>query len=384
MKFKLAQNQLAVLQEKSKLYSYLSAEFTKTYFALGDGYLTIFFHGARGALKTKIATPEVKTEETQYFQIDYNKWLNALSKLSFADEIELSLTAKFLKIGIEGSSDSIVLGIISYEPDSSEASNISSFIETKTPVTKATMSLTREVADALQVTNTMFTSAGKNNAVAIRENSIVYSDRSIVLQVRVADQSAFLQDRACVNLHKFVAGFMLQAMRFNADFSFDQDYELISWKDSDTQVLIVSERCEIALPSDEEILMIQPNETSKKGVFSIPQHALYNSLEFFNGFYEASVWKPITFLIENGSAKLYYKHPTTEISKVLDAKVEIAQDGEFPIVSEMLSKLLQKAMDSASGEEAETLVTFTYDAEAPGVHCAIGSAYDVVFAKLVQ
>lgn len=384
MKFKLAQNQLAVLQEKSKLYSYLGSEFTKTYFSLGAGNLTIFFHGARGALKTKIAAPELTEEKLQYFQIDYSKWLNALSKMSFADEISFNLTGKSLKISTEGSSDSIVLGIITYGEDSSEAANISSFIETRKPETSAELILSKELSDAIQVTNTMFSSAGKNNAVALKADKLMYSDRSIVLQVNLSDQSSFLKDRACVNLHKFVTGFMLHAARFNNTFAFDDSYELIYWEDRDSQVLIASERCEIALPSEEEIAMIKPAEDSDKGVFSIAQRDMYTSLEFFNGFYEASVWKPITFLIEKGAVKLYYKHPTTEISKTLDtASVEVMQDGEFPIVSEMLEKLLQKAIDSA-GDDDNTTITFTYDADSPGVHCVIGNAYDVVFAKLVQ
>lgn len=383
MKFKLAQNQLAVLQEKSKLYSYLGSEFTKSYFSLGDGYLTIFFHGARGALKTRIATPDAVSEEVQYFQVDYTKWLNAISKLSFADEIVMNLTAKNLKISTEGSPDSISLGIISYEPGSSEASNISGFIEAKKPAEDIKLELTKELSDAIQVTNAMFSAAGKNNAVALKQDAMVYADRSIVLQVRLADQSAFLRDRAIVNIHKFVAGFMLQAARFNNVFTFDDGYELVYWQDRDTQVLIASERCEIALPTDEEIEMIKPAEDA--GSFTIDHRGLYNCLEFFNGFYEASVWKPITFLIEKGVAKLYYKHPTTEISKVLDGCQldSTGYAGEFQIVSEVLEKLLQKSIDNAT-EGDNTSVTFTYDVAAPGVHCMIGNAYDVVFAKLVQ
>lgn len=383
MKFKLAQNQLAVLQEKSKLYAYLGAEFTKTYFSLGQGYLTIFFHGARGALKTRIATPEISSDDMQYFQIDYNKWLNALSKLSFADEITFNLTAKSLKIGTEGSSDSISLGIISYDASSSEAANISSFIECRKPSENTrNLELSKELMDAIQVTNSMFSSAGKNNAVALKTDALVYSDRSIVLHVRLADQSAFLGDRAIVNLHKFVTGFMLQAFKFNNSFVFDSSYELVYWHDSDTSVIIASERCEIAIPSDEELRMIMPAADSEKGIFSIGHRELYTSLEFFSGFYEASVWKPITFLLEKNEAKLYYKHPTTEISKTLEGvEIKYPLDGEFLIVSEMLSRLLQKSIDSSADENVS--VEFTYDAQAPGVHCVIGNAYDVVFAKLV-
>lgn len=387
MKFTLAQNQLAIMQEKSRLYSYLSAEFTKTYFSIGDGHLTIFFHGARGALKTQIPVPLSAEESTKYFQVDYGKWLNAVSKLSFADEIVFNLTAKYLKISTEGSTDSISLGIVSYEEDSSEAFNIRGFIESKKPVVNSSsLTMDKELADALLVTNSIFSSAAQNNAVALKKDSVMYADRSIILKVLVGARDEFLKDRDSVGIHKFVSGFLLQAMRFNTNFIFDEHYEIVYWEDENTKVVVASERCVIALPSDEELAMFIPQEDAAQGKFSIGQNSLYESLEFFNGFYEASVWKPITFLCKDNKAKLYYKHPTTEVSKNLDtAEFSQNMNAEFPIVSELLSKLLQKAIDSSDSEDVDSQkVTITYDEEAAGVHCVIGNSYDVVFAKLVQ
>lgn len=388
MKFTLAQNQLAIMQEKNKLYSYLSAEFTKTYFAVGEGYLTIFFHGARGALKTRISIPATANSSgVNYFQVDYGKWLNAISKLSFADEIVFNLTAKYLKIGTEGSSDSISLGIISYEEDSSEAINISSFIEHRKPlVDTASLVVDKDLADALQVTTSIFSSAAQNNAVALKKESVMYADRSIILKVLTGSRGNFLKNRDSVGIHKFVGGFILQAMRFNTEFLFDENYETVYWEDSNSCAIIASERCVIELPTDEELSAFIPQEDSEKGRLTVGQNSLYASLEFFNGFYEASVWKPITFLCKKDTVKLYYKHPTTEVSKSLDtASVVQSMDAEFPIMSELLSKLLQKAIDSVDSSDVDTeQVTITYDEAAPGIHCVIGNSYDVVFAKLVQ
>jgi hypothetical protein len=222
--------------------------------------------------------------------------------------------------------------------------------------------------------------------VALKKDSVMYADRSIILKVLVGARDEFLKDRDSVGIHKFVSGFLLQAMRFNTNFIFDEHYETVYWEDENTKVVVASERCVIALPTDEELAMFVPQEDSERGRFSIGQNSLYESLEFFNGFYEASVWKPITFLCKDNKVKLYYKHPTTEVSKNLDtAEFSQNMNAEFQIVSELLTKLLQKAIDNSDSEDVDSQkVTITYDEEAAGVHCVIGNSYDVVFAKLVQ
>jgi len=374
MKFTLAQNQLAVLQEKNKLYSYLSASFTKTYFAVGEGKFSILFRGPKGAIKTVVDI--LATDKQQVFQIDYNKWQNAVSKLSFADEIHFNLTERSLKISMEGSTDSISLGIISFEDGSSEYETVTTFCEKQmaTPLANEIV-CTKEIADALTITNAMFSASGRNNAVAIYGSSVLYADRSIVLNVRMPEIHL---SQAAVNLHKFSAGFMLQAMKFDSKFMFDKDYETLFWKDSNSMVVLASEECEIAIPSEEEVKQICPANGHH---FSISSKELFAGLDFFNGFYEASAWKPITFNLGADGVGLHYKHPTTEISKKLETKSPVA-DGSFTIVSEMLSKLLSKAIDVRADETVS--VDFTYDADSPGVACEMGDLYSIVFAKLTE
>ncbi len=373
MKFTLNQNQLASLQEKNKLFNYLSASFTKTYFAIGDNKLVVFFKGAKGALKTEIAIEA--PEAVHIFQIDYSKWTNALSKLSFSDEITCNLTEKFFRVSIAGNDDTITLGITTHAEGSSEAETVTSFIEAKKDI-KHVLNVTPELGATIALANSMFATQGSNNAIAFTaDGNIIYADRSIVFQAPI-DLGGFVESTKPVELHRFSAGFILQAMRFGTRFEFNGGNDVIYWgsDDKSTTVTLASEPCEIAIPSPADIEMIKPKNG---GSFMIDHRDLYNALDFFNGFYEASVWKPITFSL-GAESKLHYKHPTTEVFKKLD--IENASEGSFVVGSETLTKLLASSIDRMDNEEC--LVHFEYDEEAAGVHCRIGDLYNVIFAKL--
>lgn len=381
MKFTITQKELAILQEKSKLFSYLSSTMTKTYFGVGDGKFVVFFRGVKGAAKLVLSAPEA-SEPVRVFQIDYAKWLNAIAKQSFADEITIALTEKYLKVSIDGSSDMISLGITPYEESSSEAEVLQTFIESN-KLEGNELVLTEELADTISVATSMLSAAAHNNAIALNADSVMYADRSIVFQAKLQESIATLAGRGSVDLHKYTVGFLVWAMKFNNVFHFSDDFQQVYWVsdsgDSCMTVLLTSEPCEIAIPTPEELQAIQP--AGETGSMVIDHRELAYALEFFNGFYEASVWKPITFTLSaSGASKLYYKHPTTEISKELDAKVTL--DCDFALSSENMSKILNRSI--ALTENKPLDVQFTYDEDAAGVRCVIGDYFDVVFAKLIS
>lgn len=376
MDFTITQKELAMLQEKSKLFNYLSSSFTKTYFAIGDGKFTVFFRGAKGALKFSFGI--AVSADTKVFQVDYVKWLNAITKLSFADEVTLSLTEKSLKISLPSSTDMISLGIISYASDSSEAVVLKTFIE-ENAIASNKLSLQADLAEAISATSSMFSSAGHNNAIALKRKSIMYADRSIVLEASFDNAIEFIKEGEAVELHKYSAGFMLQALKFGSDFFFSDDKSTIYWQSTDgnMSVVLITEACEIAIPTSDELASIRP---TSGGSFDIDHRELYNALEFFNGFYEASVWKPITFDIGLKETRLHYKHPTTEISKELNVSANAISN--FAIGSENLSRLLSQSIDRSGASELK--VHFEYDSTSAGVRCIVGDYYDITFAKLVS
>jgi hypothetical protein len=375
MQFTLDKSQLEKLQKYHKVYSYFLPSFTKTYFSVGEGSLKIFFHGAKGALETEIECNVGGPKE--YFQTDYAKWINAISKLIMSDTLKFNLTEKFIKVSVEGSVDVINLGVVKYKEDSSEAKLIDSYLTTKTQgivEDNISMELFPELVDALSVACSLFTTVGNNNAVSLRKDSVMYADRSIILKALFSPPLNVEE----VILHKFTAGAMLMVYKHNGRFLFGKDYSTLAWDDGEgTRFLLASEPCDISLPTEDEIKGFAPEEGSQ---LVVDHKELLSGLQFFEGFYEASAWKPIVFkLTGNKEAQLYYSHPTTEIHKNLIATVDT--DGEFIIGSETLGKLVSKSVDKDS---SDIPVVFHYDQDSPGVACKIGDLYQVVFAKLVE
>lgn len=382
MEFTLTREQLDETQKYNKLYNYIQQSFTKTYFAIGAEEMSFFFYGQKGALKSTFPLTKVLIDEkdfiTRYFQIDFTKWTNALSKLTLSQEVNFRLTEKFLKVFISGSSDVINLGIVPCEKGSAEIDLIENFIsnyEEKTKDNRKTMIFTENIISAITIASSMFSTAGNNNAVALFPNYVMYADRSLVLKAHL-ESRLDLSDK--IVLHKYTAGVLPFLYISKPTVHFVDDYETLLWDDGQgTSMVLSSEPCEITLPTEEEALAILPQ--GEKGTVVVPHHELQTCLNFFNGFYEASVWKPITFRITaNKEASLYYKHPTTEITK--DLGVVGDMDGEFIIGSETLLKLVNKAVATVD----EGFVTFTYDDEAVGVGCNIADLYEATFAKLTE
>lgn len=377
MKVTLNRAQLDAIQQYSKLYSHLSSAFTKSYFALGDNKFIIFFQGVKGALKTTIAVE--CSEATQYFQSDFAKLSNALSKVGFDNEVTLSLTEKQLRVLLPSSGDTINLAILKYLPTSAEAQTIQNFVESITQRVRdenTSLLVTEELLNAFSIAAAMFSSVGRNNAVAVRRSYVMYADRSIVLKAMLAEPLDISVDT--IELHKFTLSTIIAAQKSNPFFQFSSDYSTLAWSDGNTtSFVLATEAIEIAIPSDDDIANIVPTDGA---VLVVDHRALQQGLNFFNGFYEATVWKPITFKIAaTGEALLYYKHPSTEISKSLMASG--TAPGEFIVASETIAKLVSKSVELSTDNIP---VTFIYDDDAPGVSCKIGSLYDVILAKLVE
>ena len=379
MKFYLTQKQLTILQEKSKLFSYLSTNLTRAYFGIGNNQFAIMLKGSQGLAKLYIDVdvPEAIT----VMSVEYGKWLNALSKLNFADKVLCELSTKSLKLSIAGSKDIIALSITSYGEASSEKQIFESYIENQRSSNEfISFNLNEDLSRALNITNNMFNTAGRNNAVLLTEDSVTYADRSIIVKVDLDQRLPFQK----AEMHKYTAKLLTFLERFNSEVFFSSNQGggsagLLYWEDSNCKILLLSEACDIAIPTAEELDGITPNK-KEASLICIDNKGLQEALGFFDGFYENSAWKPIT-MVSNGSvASLYYNHPTTEITKTLEGKhLEVKGSGDFIVASEALNKLINHTV-----EDGELLVSFYYDDQAPGVSCTIGDKYEIVFAKLVE
>jgi hypothetical protein len=200
----------------------------------------------------------------------------------------------------------------------------------------------------------------------------MYADRSIILEV---NHNAAADSDADIYLHKYTVGLISLISRMSNVFVFDADYNFVYWRDASCKLVIASDPREIAFPSRDDIQALTPSAST----FEVSQAKLLSGLDFFNGFYASSSWKPITLTEVEEGLLLNYAHPTAEISKVVDiTSTSETRNVSFSIMSEMLEKLLERSNELIPDE----LATFTYDENGAGVLCTVGSMYTIIFAKI--
>lgn len=374
MKVVITRAEIQQLQEKAKVHSYLQSILTKTYIKVGPSCLTLYFCGIRGGFKQWVKLGGSGQESPMTYLIDYAKWLNALNKLVFSDKIILNATSKSITLSVEGSTDSIALGVTHFAEDSTESLMVDSFIENtlETKNINIEKNIDGPMLESMQIANMMFSSVCKNNTLALNNNRVMYADRSIILEIS-HNQTNEPGDE--VYLHKYTVGLISLVSRLNSRFFFDEDFNFLYWNDETSKLVIASEPREIAFPSKEDIQALTPSANT----FEVSQAKLLSGLDFFNGFYASSSWKPITLTEVEEGLLLNYAHPTAEISKVVDiTSTSETRNVSFSIMSEMLEKLLERSNELIPDE----LATFTYDENGAGVLCTVGSMYTIIFAKI--
>ena len=387
--FNLNNSQLSILQNKAKICSFLSNNLTRSFFKVDNNSFTLFQRGSAGAFSINVPI-ECNTVDNFYYSVDYNKWTNALQKFANYSEVCITINKNMLTLYAPKTVDTINLSILTFTEDSPEAILIDSFISSrKADVINEDLELVLDegILENFNLVDSLFSSQGKVNSIGFSKNETIYSDRSVVLRassVASVEDSFFdkLGSEDYVYIHSFFLKLFNLLAKTNTSVYFSNDYETIYWEDETSKLVLTSESRDVALPTNEQWEMIKPQEGA--AVFNTNIASLNESLSFFTGFYEETAWKPVVFEIENNKVNLYYRHPTTEISKALNTDVVNATDGSFMISSETVSKILNKISSRFS---PEALVTVMYDEDSPGVYCKIDCdavQYEIVLSKLVD
>lgn len=387
--FNLNNSQLSILQNKVKICSFLSNNLTRSFFKISNDSFTLFQRGSSGAFSIHVPA-ECNISNNIYYSVDYNKWNNALQKFSNYNEICITINKNMLTLSVPKTLDAINLSVLTYEEDSPEAILIDSFISgRKSEVINDNLELLLEenILENFNLVDSLFSSQGKVNSIGFSKNETIYSDRSVVLRVSsvASVEDSFFDNLGTedyVYIHSFFLKLFNLLAKTNTRILFSNDYETIYWEDDVSQLILSSENREVALPTNEQWEMIKPHKNAPG--FSTNIASLNESLNFFTGFYEEIAWKPVVFEIESGKVNLYYRHPTTEISKALTSDTSRASDGCFMISSETVGKILNKISNRFSPDAS---VEVTYDEESPGVYCKIDCdsvQYEFVLSKLVD
>lgn len=384
----LLREQLDELQVKNKIYTYLSNLFTKAYFKVDEENFTLLLRGQTGVLQTDIACTSSE-DKVLYYSVDFIKWQTALQKFETVSSIDLTFQKNLLKISSPECADVINLGIIYFKEDSNEAIILNSFIKTKREelVSQKYLALNDNILESLLLADSLFNTqtAASINSVGLGMYDTMYADRSVVLKILLNEAlPSELFEGLVKDDHIFIHSYLIKLLsllyKFNTDTYFTSDYSTIFWEDSNTALLLVSEERKVVLPTVEEFEGIKPVDSTKG--FEVAPSLLKNGLNFFIGFYDGSVWKPLTFkAVANKEVDLYYKHPTTEITKLLNNTVSNI-DGLFTVDSETLRKLVFKICDKFPKDE--TSIKFNFDDDAPGIYMEVPGLYEVVLSKLEE
>lgn len=392
MKIFLDKSTILLLQSYSTIYKYISSTLTKSFFRITNKTFTVFFRGTLGAFKTTLdLTEPEEINDVSYYSVDYFKWQNALIKFEGYDGIHLEIKKNLLKLWVDDCSDVINLAVITYTNDSNDAKLLESFIEDQKSInftenTSKHFIFPNDVITNMQLVTSLFLNNSINtgvNSIGLSKNNLIYADRVAIVKLTHEipfDDNLFIDEY--INIHTFTANLITLLSKLNNNVLFNNDYGTIYWEDDNNKLCLASDIRRITIPDEETCNGILPNPDNQI-TFSVALPTLKEGIDFFNGFYEGTNWKPITFnVIANKEVSLYYKHPTTEVTKVLQNAISDG-DGTFMIDSELLKKIINKAKDKFI-DNPDTQAIFTFDNESAGIHCTIEDKYDIIFGKFLD
>ena len=380
MTFTLINEQVAILQAKSKIYTYLSGTLTRCTLKLAAGEFTFALRGGYGLIQTSV--PSDYVGENKYLSVDVVKWLTALQKFNAVDKINFTLTDSALKLQAKGVG-TISLGVTPLAADSQEALVLDTYISNERDkyVNANRLNLTSDVIDALNLADAFFNTqlSNKVNSIGLGKQYVIYTDRSVVLRINVQDivSPEFLQTSTeeYIYIPTSIIKIFNLLYKFREETFFNSDYKRVYWADDNTSLILALDIKKIAIPTDEEFAAIKPKDLEKG--FEASTSGLKEGLGLFNGFYDSSEWKPITIeMVESKEVSFSCKQPSAEIVKVLENTTPNIS-GVFQISSEALRKFVSRVE-----EDKIESIFFNYEEEAPGVYITAENKYEIILPIL--
>lgn len=352
----LSASSIERLNRNARLFSYIMTSFTKTYCKVQQDSLVLYFKGPKSLMSFRVQLEEACTQNA-CFSIDINKLLSAIRKLMVAGQtlrMTVSDSPATITMYSNTTNDKISFSANFFDEKSAEITSLTSFFADKEPLfstNPSTLQITSALLDFASITGAYMSTINKNNAIVIDKEKFLYADRTIVVK-RYAEafDSHVLND---VKIHKFILGFMEFVINDSPTLLISQDGNFVYWEssiDNNFKAILVIDPCVIGIPSDSDIAAISPEPSDRQTIECAPS-SLIDSIEFFSGLFEASIWKPVTFnwTNDNGAQKvqLSYKHPSTEILKDL-ADYDVvgsltATSASFTLISDSLKILLAKS-----------------------------------------
>jgi len=346
---------LEKLNKNARLFSYLSTSFTKMYADVSGDEMRLYYKGNKSLLSFKLLLEE-EIQAPLCFSIDITKFLSAIKKMSEPSaslRMMLSENPSNITIYSPNSPDKITFSVNFFDRNSSEITSLLSFFTEKESLftTGHMLEITQEILDFASITNTYMSTINKNNAIVIAPDKLMYADRTVIVKMFTPVSKTSFAD---IKLHKFILGFMEFITTESNKLVVSNDSSFVKWSseiDPDFQVIMAIDPCVIGIPDQSDIDAITPEDNYRE-ILEISPTSLMSAIEFFSGLFEASVWKPITFIWKNdvnaGTSNmiLTYSHPSTEVEKeptgyIIDGTIK-SQGATFTLISDSIKTLLGK------------------------------------------
>lgn len=390
-KFELKNYHLTQLQERKKIFSLMfnSLKVDDALFKLSTNRLDFALISNFGQVKTTLNIDY--TGDTVYFLVDYRKFDTVLQKFAYAESVNFSVSNSLLKIYTDTKKDLVNLQITVQSDDSSNITLMDDY-ETKTitdyRVDKHHLTVTDDLINNINLFNNLFDTNGRVNAIGLSNTDAYYSDRSVVVKSTLAEPlsddlfEGLPEDDRYIYLHTDTTKLINLLYIYHNDFYFDMNYDILFWENGDTHVIFQNDIKNVVLPTDEQWEGIKP--VNKDVNFSVNIVDFSNILDFFNGIYVETSWKPLSIsTVANTSVTATYTNPLAEATKEFDG-ITCGYTGRFVLDADTLKKIISKEKDIVS---EETNVTFVFDEDtceeqAPGILIKIGDKFEAVMSKL--
>lgn len=318
--------------------------------------------------KAQLAEAVVDVDEN--YEVDYDKFLHLVNNTSGAVTVEV--TDSTMKV----TTDVAVVDLLCTKVSDTDAimDTVNSNDET---LYSDNVELNENTVLGMAMTNSLI-SQSKNNAGALFEDKVMYSDRSQIYQKFLPENInvGLLPDDGLI-LHKNLFVLLTNLFKFNkSDLSAvslakkPKKVDSFLIKDNNVTIFISNSQAEVSLPTEDDLENIKPEFHS----FTLSKEALDELINFFSGFFIGNSWKPLTFVNNDEELEIQYSVPSvTNISRKVGSLNPGSTWTKFVIDSDSLKNFVSKLSNEFE---------FYVEEDKLGVLIKNGSD-NIIFAKLV-
>ncbi len=364
-----------ILTINKKTFGYLKNTLSRFFLQVNKEGLSFYFKDTAGLMrytkKLTYVTPPIKEH---LVALDFQKVVNSLLRFQVQGAL-INLTDASLSIVDRNNSTTVVKLSASASADDLDAilqekekekGNLIKYLHTA------------EMNRTFGLTSKLMSNGNPNNCLAIVDgNTATYADRSVIYKEKC--NTDFKEP--LVTIHSFLVGFIANTYSLpKAEYYFDFANNALYFKSDEVTAFLLSEQPDINMPSADDLEEIRPsNKTAQCNVVKISAIELSESLDFFEGFFERDVWKPIKFQFSKKEQKLSYTSPVTSVEKPFASNFNISFETEFTLTSTPLQAILSNILEDGNDVE----ITLIEKPNMPGVSVKVDDQdFELVLAKL--